>query len=97
MATLIVTTTPQSVTVPSRPNNAAPGIDTTLHLSNEDAAVVMRYGPTNTVTAAIGDGTTRGNPLWQQTTLELPRRVEAAYDIWFVVASGTAELTWNLI
>lgn len=95
MASLTVGTTPVQLVMPDTTGTAATN-DSALHITNEDAAIKVRYGPLSTVTSGVGDGTTRGNPLAPGATLEVPRPVYGgSYDLWLVAESGTVSVTWN--
>lgn len=96
MASLTVgSVTPVQLILPDTTGTAATN-DSALHITNEDTSIVVRYGPLGNVTAGVGDGTTRGNPLQPKATLEPPRPLYGAgYDLWFIAESGTITITWN--
>jgi hypothetical protein len=88
MPNIIASTTPVQVLLPETGESG----DNALYIQNRGTIEVF-FGPTSAVTATSGINS--GVGLAAGLILEYPGgRRGGGYDIWFVTASGTAEIRW---
>jgi hypothetical protein len=91
MASLTVGTTPVQLLLPDTTGTSQTN-DSTLILQNRGSVEVF-FGPTSAVTAAAGADSGIGIAAGQSYDFVRPM-YGAGFDLWVVVASGTAELRW---
>jgi hypothetical protein len=95
VSAISVTTTPQAIVV--NPSGQAAGKDYRLVIHNKSAVEVF-VGPTSAVTTTNGISLAAGEK-WEYPSPLYPNGKPDArpdWDVWLVVATGTADVRWDL-